>query len=104
MTTLTLCPASAGTYQQATTYGAYATPALVSQNVNSEPVQTYAKTNIFEKYTTSPRHMANIILAIIGILVAIAGAITVYSYIIISSIINICTIIPITITSAAVSR
>ena len=58
---------------------ASATPATVSTTsvmvtpiTAVTPPQTYAKTNIFEKYATSPRHIVNIILAIMAILVALA--------------------------------
>ena len=44
----------------------------VTPFVAATPPQTYAKTNIFEKYATSPRHIVNIILAILAILVVLA--------------------------------
>ncbi len=40
--------------------------------IDIAPVQTYTKTTFFEKYLTSPRHIANIILGIIAILVVLA--------------------------------
>jgi uncharacterized protein YkwD len=48
------------------------TPTIAAPVVNVIPSQTYTKTNIFEKYLTSPRHIANIVLAVIAILVALA--------------------------------
>jgi Cysteine-rich secretory protein family len=41
-------------------------------------VASYTKTNIFEKYLTSPRHIVNIVLAVIAILVAIALALKLF--------------------------
>ncbi|MCX6715650.1 MAG: CAP domain-containing protein [Candidatus Taylorbacteria bacterium] len=40
--------------------------------VDTAPEQTYSKTTFFEKYLTSPRHIANIILGILAVLVALA--------------------------------
>lgn len=44
----------------------------VSSQVQKSYQQTYKKINIFEKYAASPRHIANIILAIFGVLIIIA--------------------------------
>lgn len=46
--------------------------ASVEVAVNTEPAPTYSKTTFFEKYLTSPRHVANIFFGILGVLVVIA--------------------------------
>lgn len=48
------------------------TPAVASPTINSLPLQNYSKTNIFEKYLTSPRHIINIILSILAALIILA--------------------------------
>ncbi len=40
--------------------------------VDTTPARSYAKTNAFEAYVTSPRHLASFIFIILGILVALA--------------------------------
>ena len=40
--------------------------------VNTEPPQTYVKSTVIDKYSTSPRHIINIVLFILAILVIIA--------------------------------
>ena len=55
-----------------TTLVATQTPAVVTPIATVTPPQTYAKTSVLEKYATSPRHIINIVLAVLAILVALA--------------------------------
>lgn len=48
------------------------TPPRATSFIDTEPPRTYLKTNIFQKYATSPRHIADILLVIFGTLVALA--------------------------------
>lgn len=48
------------------------TPVVVAPIVDTKPAQMYVKTNIFERFATSPRSAANVALAFIGGLVFLA--------------------------------
>jgi len=56
----------------ATQTPAVVTPVTVTPIADTKLAQTYTKTNIFEKYATSPRHIVNIVLAIIAIFITFA--------------------------------
>lgn len=48
------------------------TPPKMAPSLDIKPPKMYVKTNVLQKYLTSPRHVANIVFSVIGTLVVLA--------------------------------
>lgn len=57
---------------EVSTSTATATSIVSSIAKTDTPIQTYSKTNIFQKFATSPRHIVNIVFVILAVLVGLA--------------------------------